>query len=198
MLPRSLMWARGLVSSSRLVAALLWSAALSAAVLLWVVPASAQATSWLYVGGGSSVLDFATREGDQLKRPVFQLDSGLGSPATHPIVVGALVRGQVYFGSGVDLAAVVRGVSRGFARGGFGLGLDVGAYQRWWGSQSTGVTGNLVLGAPWGLTLLGGASIGSGEQKLYFASFGIDLARLTVHRHTGLDWFANPMRVPAE
>jgi hypothetical protein len=167
-------------------------------MLLWAAPASAQATSWLYVGGGSGVLDFPTREGDGLERPALQVDSGLGTSATSPVVVGALFRGQAYFGSGLDLALVARGVSRGFARGGFGLGLDVGAYQRWWGSQSTGVTGNLVLGGPWGLTLLGGASIGSGEQKLYFASLGIDLARLTVHRHTGLDWFANPMRVPAE
>ena len=39
---------------------------------------------------------------------------------------------------------------------------------------------------------------GSGDQKLYFASLGIDFARLTVHRHTGLDWFPNPMRVPEE
>ena len=181
------MWARGLVRFSCLIAACLWS-----------VPAAAQASSWLYVGGGSGMLDFSTREGDQLKQPVLQVDSGLGSSATHPVVVGALFRGQAYFGSGIDLAVLARAVSRGFARGDFGLGLDVGAYQRWWGSGSTGVTGNLVLGGPWGLTLLGGASVGSGDQKLYFASLGIDLARLTVHRHTGLDWFANPMRVPAE
>lgn len=198
------MWARRLVSlpclavSSRTALSIVAGVLPLLATMLWAAPAAAQASSWLYVGGGSSVLDFTTREGDQLKRPVLQLDSGLGSPATHPVVLGALFRGQAYFGSGVDLAVVARGVSRGFARGGFGLGLDVGAYQRWWGSQSTGVTGNLVLGAPWGLTLLGGASIGSGDQRLYFASLGIDLARLTVHRHTGLDWFANPMRAPAE
>lgn len=198
------MWARRLVSlpclavSSRTALSIVAGVLPLLATMLWAAPAAAQASSWLYVGGGSSVLDFTTREGDQLKRPVLQLDSGLGSPATHPVVLGALFRGQVYFGSGVDLALVARGVSRGFARGGFGLGLDVGAYQRWWGSQSTGVTGNLVLGGPWGLTLLGGASVGTGDQKLYFASLGIDLARLTVHRHTGLDWFANPMRAPAE
>jgi hypothetical protein len=187
------MWARGLRFSSYVSAALLGLVA-----LLRAAPAAAQATSWLYVGGGTGMQDFATPEGDQLKRPALQLDSGLGSPATHPVVLGALLRGQLYFGSGMDLAVLARGVTRGFARGGFGLGLDVGAYQRWWGSQSTGVTGNLVLGAPWGLTLLGGASVGSGEQKLYFASLGIDFARLTVHRHSGLDWFPNPMRVPAE
>lgn len=189
---------RRLTPSSRLVAGLLCSAVSWAAVSSYAAPAAAQATSWLYVGGGSGVLDFTTREGDGLRRTALQLDSGLGTSATHPVVVGAMFRGQAYVGSGVDLAVVARGVSRGFAKGDFGFGIDVGAYQRWWGSQSTGVTGNLVLGAPWGLTLLGGASIGSGGQKLYFASLGIDLARLTVHRHTGLNWFANPMRVPGE
>ena len=114
------------------------------------------------------------------------------------VLAGAIAAVVAVFVVEVDVTVLARGVTRGFARGGFGLGLDVGAYQRWWGSQSTGVTGNLVLGAPWGLTLLGGASIGTGEQKLYFASLGIDFARLTVHRHSGLDWFPNPMRVPAE
>jgi len=47
--------------------------------------------------------------------------------------------------------------------------------------------------------LLGGATLGSGgDQRLYFASIGLDLARLTVHRHSGLDWFANPMRAPED
>ncbi|MEO8183330.1 MAG: hypothetical protein ABI895_31235 [Deltaproteobacteria bacterium] len=156
--------------------------------------AAAQATSWLYVGGGTGVVD----QGERQTRPALQLDTGLGSPATHPLVLGALFRAQAYFGSGVDLALVARGVSRGFARGELGVGLDVGVYQRWWGADSTGVIGNLVLGGPWGLTLLGGATLGSGDQRLYFASVGIDLARLTVHRHSGLGWFANPMRVPED
>ena len=179
------MWARGLVFFS--VAAL-------AATSLWPRSAAAQASSWLYVGGGTGVID----QGDRQTRPALQLDTGLGSPATHPVVLGALFRAQAYVGSGVDLAVLLRGVSRGFARGDWGVGLDVGAYQRWWGADSTGAIGNLVLGGPWGLTLLGGATLGSGDQRLYFASLGLDLARLTVHRHSGLSWFANPMRVPED
>jgi hypothetical protein len=160
--------------------------------LAWSPAAAAQATSWLYVGGGAGVVDQPEKE----TRSALSLDTGLGTSAEHPIVAGGLFRVQGYLGAGADLGVAARLVTRGFARGGFGGGIDAGVYQRWWGAGSTGFTGNLVLGAPWGITLLGGASIGSGDQRIYFASLGIDLARLTVHRHYGLDWFANPMRVP--
>jgi hypothetical protein len=160
--------------------------------LAWSPAAAAQATSWLYVGGGAGVVD----QGEKETRSALSLDTGMGTSAEHPIVAGGLFRVQGYFGAGADLGLAARLVTRGFARGGFGGGIDAGVYQRWWGAGSTGFTGNLVLGAPWGITLLGGASIGSGDQRIYFASLGIDLARLTVHRHSGLDWFANPMRVP--
>jgi hypothetical protein len=156
--------------------------------------AAAQATSWLYVGGGAGVVELETKE----TRSALQLDSGIGTSAKHPVVVGGIFRVQGYFGAGADLGVAARIVTRGFAIGGFGAGIDAGVYQRWWGAESTGFNGNLVLGAPWGITLLGGASVGSGDQRIYFASLGIDLARLTVHRHSGLDWFANPMRSPGE
>jgi hypothetical protein len=191
------MRARWLPCSSCFSVACVSAAALSAA-LLHASPAAAQASSWLFVGGGAGMVDQGQPGVARETRPALQLDTGLGSTATQPLVVGALFRAQAYFNSGIDLAVVARAVSRGFARGEFGIGLDVGAYQRWWGPDSTGVIGNLVLGGPWGLTLLGGATLGSGDQKLYFASLGVDLARLTVHRHSGLDWFANPMRVPED
>jgi hypothetical protein len=166
--------------------------------LAWSNAARAQATSWLYVGGGAAVLERQPEREDTESRAALQLDTGVGTSARAPIVVGGLFRVQGYFGAGVDLGLAARVVTRGFALGGFGVGVDAGVYQRWWGTESTGFTGNLVLGAPWGLTLLGGASVGSGEQRIYFVSLGIDLARLTVHRHVGLDWFANPMRSPGE
>ena len=162
--------------------------------LSWSNDAGAQASSWLYVGGGAARIEAA----DDESRSVLQLDTGLGTSASHPLVVGGLFRLQSYFGAGADLAFLSRLVTRGFSKGDFGGGIDVGVYQRWWGSDSTGGIGNLVLGAPWGLTLIAGATIGSGDQRSYFASVGIDLARLTVHRHSGLGWFANPMRSPRE
>jgi hypothetical protein len=168
--------------------------ALVLAAIVWSPAAAAQATSWLYLGGGAGVIDQAERE----THSAVQLDTGLGTSARHAVVAGAMFRVQGYLGAGADLGVAARLVTRGFAIGGFGAGIDAGVYQRWWGAGSTGFTGNLVLGGPWGITLLGGASAGSGDQRIYFASLGIDLARLTVHRHSGLDWFANPMRSPGE
>jgi hypothetical protein len=148
----------------------------------------------LYVGGGAARIEGVADE----SHSVLQVDTGLGTSATHPLVLGGLFRMQGYFGAGIDLGLLSRLVTRGFAKGDFGGGIDVGLYQRWWGADSTGGIGNIVLGAPWGFTLLAGATVGSGDQRLYFASVGIDLARLTVHRHSGLSWFANPMRSPRE
>lgn len=172
---------------------------LALALLAFSPSAAAQATSWLYVGGGAGVVDAGDGEPSEREtRSAVQLDTGIGTSARQPVVVGGLFRVQGYVGAGVDLGLAARLATRGFALGGFGAALDAGVYQRWWGAESTGFTGNLVLGAPWGITLLGGASVGSGDQRIYFASLGIDLARLTVHRHSGLSWFANPMRSPGE
>jgi hypothetical protein len=173
-----------------------WAPALAAASALigWSAPARAQATSWLYVGGGAGVVDTGKRE----TRSALQVDTGLGTSARHALVVGGIFRAQGYFGAGLDLGAAARLVTRGFALGGFGAGIDAGMYQRLWGDQGLGFSGNLTLGAPWGLTLLGGASVGPEDQRIYYVSLGIDLARLTVHRHTGLDWFENPMRSPGD
>jgi hypothetical protein len=169
--------------------------AIAAAVLLgWSAPAQAQATSWLYVGGGAGIVDADERE----SHPLLQVDTGLGTSARHALVIGGIFRAQGYFGAGLDLGGAARLVTRGFALGGFGGGIDAGVYQRLWGDTGPGFAGNLILGAPWGLTLLGGASLGPGESRIYHVSLGIDLARLTVHRHTGLDWFENPMRSPAD
>ena len=162
------------------------------AALVWSPAAWAQATSWLYVGGGAATFDVE----DKSSHPAIQVDTGMGTSAEHALVAGGIFRLQGYFDAGVDLAGALRLVTRGFAIGGFGVGLDAGVYQRFWGPGSTGFNGDIVLGAPWGLTLLGGASIGSGDQRAIFVSLGVDLARLTVHRNTGLDWFENPMRSP--
>jgi hypothetical protein len=170
------------------------SLALALALLFAGSVARADATSWLYVGGGAGVFDQADRE----SRGVVQLDTGLGTSARHALVAGGLFRVQGFVGAGVDAGLAARVVSRGFAIGGFGGGIDAGVYRRFWGEESFGFTGNLVLGAPWGVTVIGGASIGAEDPRVYFVSVGIDFARLTVHRHTGLDWFENPMRSPGE
>jgi hypothetical protein len=164
------------------------------ATLLWPSESKAQATSWLYAGGGTG----AVERGQTEVLPLVQVDSGLGTSARYPVVVGGLFRFQGYVGGGLDLGVVSRVVSRGFAQGGYGAGIDIGVSQRWWGARSTALIGSLVLGAPWGLTVNVGASSGSGDQRTAFATVGIDFARLTVHRASGLNWMQNPMRSPTQ
>lgn len=165
-------------------------------LLAFATPLTARAdvSSWLYVGGGPGVLDRATKE----DKTVLHIDTGLGTSPAKFLVFGGMFRGQALFGSGVDLGLVSRLVTGEFVRGGFGGGIDLGISQRWWGEGSTGLTGNLVLGAPWGLTLCAGGTLGSNDERLVFATIGFDFARLTVHRRTGLDWFANPMSSPRD
>lgn len=182
------------VPGRRTARRLSWPFAALAALVVSPEHAHAQASSWLFVGGGAGVIEREEKE----SHGALQVDAGLGTSATRPVVGGALFRLQSYFGAGADVGILSRFVSSGFARGGFGGGLDAGVYQRWWGADSRGFIGNLVLGAPWGITLLAGGSIGTDDQRSYFASLGIDLARLTVHRHSGLGWFPNPMRAPEE
>jgi hypothetical protein len=170
------------------------SLAIGFALLLEGSVARADATSWLYVGGGAGVFE----QNDREQHAVLQLDTGLGSSARHPLVVGGIFRAQGYFGAGLDAGMAARVVTRGFAIGGYGVGVDAGFYRRFWGQESFGFTGSLVLGAPWGITFVGGTSVGHQDPRVYFVSLGIDLARLTVHRQTGLEWFENPSRSPSE
>lgn len=157
-------------------------------------PAQAQATSWLYLGGGAGVVD----RGDTDTKPLIQLDTGLGTHARSNLVWGGLLRMQAFAGGGVDLGITSRVVSGGYARGDFGAGLDLGVVQRWWGRSATGATASAVLGSPWGLSLSVGGTLAQGGQRTLFLSLGIDFARLTVHRHTGLSWMPNPMRSPGD
>lgn len=181
--------------SRRRVLCRIWAAAALLVLVTLTEGASAQASSWLYVGGGAGRIE---RSAEDDSMSLVHVDTGLGTSSRKPLVLGGLMRLQGYIGGGADLGLLARLCTSGFVQGGLGVGLDAGVHQRWWGPNSTGVAGNLVLGGPWGITLVGGAVLGSGDQRTYFASLGLDLARLTVHRHTGLDWFANPMRSPAE
>lgn len=180
---------RGGQSTGR-VRVCLFSVIVSAGVVLCPALARADVSSWLFVGTGPSRLresDFDARQ-----RWSLQLETGLGTPPDNAVIFGGLGRVQTHFGQGTDLALLVRTASRGFVTGGWGGALDLGPYRRFWGVGSTGGSGALVLGAPWGLTLSLGASIGSHEAQTYSACLGIDFARLTVYRTTGQDFWVNP------
>jgi len=123
---------------------------------------------------------------------LIQLETGLGSPAKHGVVVGGLFQFQGYLANGIDLGAALRLTHKSFVLGDWGAGLDLGFYQRWWGGDSTGGSARLVLGAPLGITASIGGTLGSNDQRTVSATLGIDFARLTVHRNTALDWWNNP------
>lgn len=148
--------------------------------------AHADVSSWLYTGLGPGFLD----RGDE--RPlVLELETGLGTPPA-AFVVGGVFRTQTFFQHGTDLALLLRGATRGYVQGGWGLALDVGAYQRFWGVESTGGTAALGLGAPWGVTLRVSGGVGSNDERFAALTLGFDFTRLTVYRTHGTNWFLNP------
>lgn len=117
---------------------------------------------------------------------------GLGTDPSHPLVLGGLFSWEPHFGYGSDIAQAVRLATRGYVNGGLGLALDLGPYERFWGEGSVGGAGTLWLGAPWGVSLGLGGSVGSHDARSFSAILGIDFARLTVYRNTGTNQFLNP------
>jgi hypothetical protein len=165
-----------------------WALALSslAAGCLLAHNAQADVSSWVYAGFGPAYLKDVERD-----RYTLQLETGIGTPPA-AIVAGGLFRVQPYFGEGTDLALLARVATRGFVQGGFGLALDAGGYQRFWGEGSTGGLGSLVLGLPWGINLSASGGMGSNDAKFASLTLGLDFARLTVYRTHGTNWFSNP------
>ncbi|HEY6726931.1 MAG TPA: hypothetical protein VI197_23020 [Polyangiaceae bacterium] len=162
--------------------------ALVSAGLTSAVAARAEPSTWFYAGAGAADLNFRPEEYPML----IQLETGLGSPAKHGFVVGGLFQFHGYLANGSDLGAALRFTHASFVLGDWGAGLDLGFYQRWWGGNSTGGSGRLVLGAPLGITASIGGTMGSNDQRIVSATLGIDFARLSVHRSTLLDWWHNP------
>lgn len=163
-------------------------------MLAFASPARADVSSWLFVGGGPA---WHRQDGELLLAPSLELESGFGTTPAAPVVLGWLADSQTHFGYGTDLGLSARLATRGFVTGGWGAALDLGGYARFWGTESFGAQGALVLGAPWGITLNLNAARGTADATTFSAVLGIDLLRLTVYRTTGQGWFPNPMP-PAE
>ena len=157
--------------------------------------AQADVTSWFAVAGGAASL-----QQDSIARRTagaMALEMGVGSSPGASLIVGGLLKSFTLFGNGTDLALAARVATGGFVRGGWGGAIDVGGYQRWWGPHSTGVLGQLVVGAPLGFQLSLFTEQGSHNARAYGATFGIDLLRLTVYRaNTQSSWY-NPI-LPAD
>ena len=162
---------------------------LACAALLSTTPAYADVSSWLFVGTGPA---WVGSNGLGRERLALEFETGLGTPPDQPFVFGGLLSTQTFFASGTDVALALRGATGGFVNGDFGVAMDLGGYQRWWGLGSTGLSGALVLGAPWGITLNLGGGFGTNNQRHLGVLVGIDFARLTVYRKTGESWWKNP------
>jgi hypothetical protein len=167
-----------------------WFAAFAAlgSVVVWSGTARADLSSWLYLGGGAAATETA---GVSDTRGVLDIQTGMGTDPSWPLGVGGVFKLPIYFTGGLDLGLAARFATRGFNQGGFGVAFDLGGYQRWWGLDSTGLSGALVLGAPWGITLNAGALQGSHDTREFSVTLGIDFARLTAHRTTGGTWWQN-------
>jgi hypothetical protein len=165
----------------------------AAALGLAASPASAQVSSWASVTSGPTWID----EGDSDDRgfeavPSLTMQSGMGSSPDKSFIGGGLLHVQTHFGRGTDLGLLGRFATQGFVIGSWGAALDVGGYARFWGLNSEGAIGSLVLGAPWGITLSAGGGLGTNEARQFGVLLGVDFARLTVFRSTGTQWFPNP------
>jgi hypothetical protein len=170
-------------------------AALGASALALTASGAARAdtSAWFTIGGGTSVWKQETTA-----RPTFgaegcmNIDAGVGTTPDGPVIVGALFRIQPLVQSGADLGLLLRGATHGFQAGKFGLALDLGGYERFWGFGSTGFMGDLVLGAPLGFQLALGGQVGTDKAVATTAVLGFDVLRLTVYRQWGLGTWSNP------
>jgi len=159
-------------------------------LLISARPARADVSSWVFAGGGVSQL--AQNALPSTTVASMRIHFGMGTDPSHPLIFGGLFSFEPHFGYGSDLSLSLRTATRGYVNGGLGLALDLGPYERFWGEGSVGGAGTLWLGAPWGVALGLGGSVGTHDARGFSAILGIDFARLTIYRNSGTSAFLNP------
>ena len=126
---------------------------------------------------------------------------GVGTTPVNSVVVGGLVRTTTFFTLGTDLDLSARIATGSFARGQWGLALDLGPGWRSWGHAATygrfPLHAMIVGGGPWGMQLGVGGDFwnigGEPYARGAVAILEIDLLRLTVMRQGATDrWWENP------
>jgi len=161
--------------------------------------ARADVSSWMAIGGGAtSQLNHESSTRDQAGS--FTYSIGVGSSPMKALVLGGLLRANIFFGLGSDLGLSARASTGGFARGDWGVALDAGVLWRPWRSGDYGewpLQAVLTGGTPWGLQLAIGAEVssvsGGTPAQGVFAALEIDLLRLTVTRQGSSEhWWPNP------
>jgi hypothetical protein len=164
-----------------------WLAA--AVVLLSAGTAEADVSSWLSLDMGASQFRSVGFEREVV--PSLRLSTGMGTDPSHDWILGGVARSETLFGSGTDLSLSLRLTDHGFANGQWGFAVDAGPLARWWGENVYGATTALTVGGPWGLEAGLQATLGESSIRTYGCFFGIDLARLTIYRHSGEDYWEN-------
>lgn len=157
-------------------------------------------SSWLAVGGGYG-FKRSERTDSFDSAPALGFSLGVGSNPLASVVAGGLLRSTTYFSLGTDLGVAARVASGGFARGQWGLALDVGpSWRIWRGARDYGrfpLSAMITAGAPWGVQLgVGGEFLnleGGSSARGVVALLEVDLLRLTVMRQGATDrWWENP------
>jgi hypothetical protein len=170
------------------------------ACILHASSARAEPSSWLSAGGGYGIARSESRDSfDRATAMSFAI--GVGTDPNASVVIGGLIRSTTYFTLGTDLGFAARAATGGFARGQWGLAIDIGPKWRTWVNGADygrfPLGGMIFLGAPWGLQLgIGGDLLNlrddAGARGLT-AVLEIDLLRLTVMRKGATDhYWENP------
>lgn len=164
---------------------------------LWIHPrsAAADASSFMALGGGAAHVEQTGLTG--ALPGLLQMDLGAGTSPANPFVFGGVLRTSTFFGHGTDVALLQRTATRGYAMGDYGLAVDLGGYQRWWGAESTGFAASVNLGAPWGVNLGLNGAFGNQSAMMLGLVLSVDWARMTAHRRSGEGWWPN-YRLPLE
>lgn len=158
-------------------------------LLLFTRGASAEPSSFLSAAGGWTLQHDAITQRDN-KAGAISFALGVGSSPANRLVLGGLFRLTTYPTLGTDIGINLRAASGGFARGDYGLALDVGPGFRTWGNGDSGkwpVQARIVGGAPWGIELSVGGDFynltGDGPYARGINVLaGVDLLRLTIMR----------------
>lgn len=170
----------------------------SLALLLHSEVAHADVASWIYVGGGVGRLTLPSGSASVSSlKPAIALDTGFGTEPLSPVVLGFVFKATGYVEEGLDLGLALRGTTSGYSRGQWGVALDLGVTQRFWGQTATLPTAGLSLGLPWGITLAATGGSDFDATHTVGLTLGFDWARLTAHRASGESQWKN-YRLPIE
>jgi hypothetical protein len=170
----------------------LLTTSLALAVFVFAVPARADVSSWYSVAPGVSVIS----DNDFKATPMIDLDIGIGTPSTNPLVVGALFHFAPQFTVGADLGGALRLASGGYVSGRYGFALDLGSHYRFATLGGAAGSARVIFGIPWGVFFGLGGSYGENDVTTASATIGFDFARATVHRSYGEEFLPSPLHQP--